>query len=102
MNRPDCLQQLMLLADCDPTSATARLQPALEKRLSPMVRLALRTGLGVPALVAWVNGARRHLAAGHDPDGCAEALTRWLSSELLRPRREGAATTAAWQTQLCG
>lgn len=63
-------------------------QRDLEKSLTPMVRLALRKGIGIPALVHWVRSTylrlspNPHLGA---PEQYAPQITRLLSATLLQP-----------------
>ena len=53
---------------------------ALEERLTPMIRLALRRGLGPVPLVRFVG---RRAAIGSDQPHLAEPLARELSARLL-------------------
>jgi hypothetical protein len=64
-------------------------QPAsesLEVRLLPLVRLALRSGTGLPALVGWVHRSLAALEDGlpPDPERTARGLTRLLCDVLQR------------------
>ncbi len=71
-----------------------RLRQDLEACLVPLIRSAIRTGVGAPPLVQWV---RRHLPAApsgrpagaprapaHDPDATAPAMARQLCAVLIR------------------
>lgn len=87
MRRDELLRGLTDVTDIAGSNSD-RLRLALERRLSPMVRLALRRAIGVPALVAWVSSAKQRLAATDDLDASTRIITRWLSAELLRTRRD--------------
>jgi hypothetical protein len=69
--------------------APGRGQPdraGLEARLLPLVRRALRSRTGLPALVGWVHRSLDAFEGGlpPDPDQAALGLTRLLCDVLLR------------------
>jgi hypothetical protein len=75
-------------------TARHRLREQLEASLVPMIRCALRTGRGVPAVVQWVRRNLSRLAAAHepgqqspDPERTAPALARLLCATLLEKHR---------------
>jgi hypothetical protein len=61
---------------------------SMEVRLLPLVRHALRSRTGLPALVRWVHRSLAALEGGlpPDPDRTARGLTRLLCDVLLRQR----------------
>jgi hypothetical protein len=64
-------------------------QSAIEETLTPMVRVALRRGLGAATLVNWVRDADRNIAMPLEESSVesrAAMICRWLASELLRGR----------------
>jgi hypothetical protein len=73
-----------------------RTRANLEARLLPLVRRALRTRTGLPALVGWVDRSLAVLEAvpPPDPDRAARGLTRLLCDVLMQPPgpRPGAET----------
>jgi hypothetical protein len=77
-----------------------RLRETLEASLTPLVRRALRSGDGMPQLVAWVRtnlprvDAGRDRARPMDPDCAAPPLARLLCATLLRGRPDRLAASA--------
>ncbi len=64
--------------------ARQRLRHELEDSLVPLIRSAIRGGIGMPQLVSWV---RRHLPAapaGTSPESVAPSLAHLLCDTLLR------------------
>ena len=61
----------------------------LEGTIGPMVRLALRRGAGVPALVQWVRQALDRVAGPNPPtpEAYAPQITRLLCAALLNEHR---------------
>src|SRR5262245_560139 len=73
----------------------------LEGRLSPLVRVALRKGVGAPDFVNWVRTALARLMDGANvepADQFAPQITRLLCAELMRGRRAALVTTDARKT----
>jgi hypothetical protein len=80
----------MLPADDHPRPAAAyrpRDRASMEERLLPLVRRALRSRIGLPALVGWVHRSAAALDGGsqRDADRTARGLTRLLCDLLLHP-----------------
>jgi hypothetical protein len=62
-----------------------RLREVLEASLVPIIRVAIRSGTGLPGVVSWV---RRHLPEPDaDPTRVAPALARQLCDRLMEQRR---------------
>jgi|SRR5262249_9026092 len=73
----------------------------LEGRLSPLVRVALRKGVGAPDFVNWVRTALARLKDGANAlpaDQFAPQITRLLCAELMRGRRTAFMTPDARNT----
>src|SRR5262245_27442023 len=73
-------------------SSQQRLREKLEATLLPMIRCALKTGLGRPPLVRWVY-KHRELVSPDEQDDPARPLARDLCDHLMaglapRPDRE--------------
>src|SRR5262245_10582664 len=85
------LNRLSSLARSGDADARERAQARLEGQLQPIVRLALRKGVGIPRVVGWVRQAHARLAGGvrsTDPDQYTAEITRMLTATLLdRPPR---------------
>lgn len=63
------------------------LRQELEERLVPLIRCALRTGAGIPALVEWVRARAADLKEGSeslDPRHVAPRFARMLCAGLVR------------------
>jgi hypothetical protein len=74
--------------------ARPRLEAELERTLVPMVRCALRGGVGLSPLVGWVRRQAESLPQGEERS--APRLARLLCGELLRrasPNAAGALET---------
>jgi hypothetical protein len=76
-------------ADDFPRTLTGPGRPAranLEARLLPLVRRAIRSRTGLPALVRWVHRSLPALSGGlpDNSDQTARGLTRLLCDVLLR------------------
>jgi hypothetical protein len=62
----------------------------LQGCLTPLVSLALRKGVGMPALVTWVRAAHARISEGarpEPPERYASQITRLLCATLLRDAR---------------
>jgi hypothetical protein len=96
----DALRALAAGLWCGDPGNPDRDREALEARLLPLVRCALRGGRGLPKLVDWVHGAARALAApgpGQSADRAAPRVTRLLCERLVQqlqahPARPGRET----------
>jgi hypothetical protein len=69
--------------ECGPGQARSE----LEGRLSPLVGMALRKGVGAPGLVHWVHAAFARLSDGASlgpPEHYTPQITRLLCAELMR------------------
>jgi len=66
-------------------SCPQHLREKMEATLLPMIRLALKTGLGQPPLVRWVRHHQAQLADDeqNDPVRLAVPLARELSEHLM-------------------
>jgi hypothetical protein len=86
------LHRLSSLAQSGDDDARQRAQARLEGQLQPIVRLALRKGVGIPRVVGWVRQAHARLAGGvrsADPDQYTVEIARMLTATLLdRPDRQ--------------
>jgi hypothetical protein len=85
----DALRALAAGLQCGDPANPDRDREALEARLLPLVRCALRSGRGLPKLVDWVHGAARALAApgpgpSADPDRAAPSVARLLCARLVQ------------------
>jgi hypothetical protein len=83
---------LSVLTNSVPGNENRDLRQKLEACLVPMIRCALRSGLGQPELVRWVQSQRQENRAGADLTGGldhdARCMARLLSSSLLQQLRE--------------
>jgi hypothetical protein len=76
----------------------------LEAKLTPLLRLVLRTGQGYPSLLQWVQSAlpavvsASRLGGQVDPEWAAPYLARLLCSQLLRDFRAQRGTMVNRQT----
>jgi hypothetical protein len=70
-----------------PAAYRRRDREIMEERLLPLVRRALRSRIGLPALVGWVHRSAAALDGGsqRDADHTARGLTRLLCDLLLLP-----------------
>jgi hypothetical protein len=86
----DALRVLASRLGGDLSQGPQRFRENLEAGLVPLIRCALRTGLGAPPLVQWVrrqraNGAGDRPAASlNDPDATAPIMARQLCAALMR------------------
>jgi hypothetical protein len=70
----------------DDDTAREREAARLEGQLQPIVRLALRKGVGIPRVVGWVREAHARLSNGArttPPEQYAVEITRMLTATLL-------------------
>jgi hypothetical protein len=82
----ESLNRLADLARGGDDEARERVQARLEDQLQPIVRLALRKGVGIPRVVGWVRQAHARLADGRRteaPEQYAAEITRMLTATLL-------------------
>jgi hypothetical protein len=80
------LNQLAAMARLGNVEALEIAQARLEKQLQPIVRLALRTGAGIPRVVGWVQQAQARLSRGRRPavpDEFAAEIIGMLTATLL-------------------
>jgi hypothetical protein len=84
MQLSEDLRNLAARMHCGDTNNPQRVRETLEASLVPLIRCAIRSGTGVPALVTWV---RRHLpepsGSSADAARAAPSLARLLCSTLL-------------------
>ncbi len=86
MDSGDSLNRLASLACRGEDEAREHAQSRLEGELQPIVRLALRKGVGIPRVVGWVRQAQARLSNGArvaEPDQYAVEITRMLTATLL-------------------
>jgi hypothetical protein len=86
-NHHDALRALAAGLQCGDPANPDRDREALEARLLPLVRCALRSGRGLPKLVDWVQRSARALAApgqSADPDRAAPSVARLLCARLAQ------------------
>ena len=82
---------------------TGQQRAQLEANLTPLVRRVVRTGLGPPALVAWVDQVRSTMAAsgvgtGLSPEQESGYIGRLLCSTLIDRAEAHAEDAAARET----
>jgi hypothetical protein len=87
----DALHMLASSLGGDLSQCPQRFREKLEASLVPLIRCALRTGLGAPPLVRWVYNhlptARSGDVLRNDPDATAPIMARQLSAALMRRLR---------------
>ena|SRR5260221_7245788 len=94
MNGPDDLLARLTALAARPDGAGAE-RDELEQAFAPIVRLALRTGRGLPHVVQWVQRAHTRLAgpvSTAPPIHFAPQITRLLFERVLDRIRPAAAT----------
>jgi hypothetical protein len=92
----EALRRLAAEMGCPQHASPQHQRQAVENTLRPMIRCAIRTGLGVPMLVRWVRKTLPELTRAQppgepvDPDRVTPSLARMLCTTLVQQYQEQA------------